>query len=148
MDKSERIDHEKKRIIDAIEDLDNEASKGYQVFHYQKKYVKEIESTDEKRKKVLIDLFKSIDNIFFQALYYYTKWKTKSLKNYKDAIEAAKLFEEAADIAFQNDWYFLIHFNLEMALHINKSLKYEDEVQRLIQKNILFMKENYQNKEF
>jgi len=148
MNKSERIDHEKKRIIDAIEDLDNEASKGYQVFHYQKKYVKEIESTDEERKKALIDLFKSTDNIFFQALFFYTKWKTKSLKNYKDAIEAAKLFEEAADIAFQNDWYFLIHFNLEMALHINKSLKYEDEVQKLVQKNILFMKKNYQNKEF
>lgn len=131
------MSNERKKIVEHIEELQKDPSYSNLVANDQEKYIREIEAADEQRLTELSLLLESIDNVYFQALHHYANWKLRNKKlRYKEAIEAARLFEEGADLALQNEYDFLLHQNLEMALFVMKSLKYNDEIERLVTKMI------------
>ena len=149
MKSENKTKHDRERILEYIEKLEKDPSDSYPVARFQKVYLNEIETADEKRLKALSHFFESIGNIYFQALHHYANWKLQGNgTRYKEAVEAAELFEKGADLALQGEFDFLLHQNLEMALSIKKSLNYNDEIERLLSKTIENMKFLYEKKKY
>ncbi|MBU7047414.1 MAG: hypothetical protein HXS54_13355 [Theionarchaea archaeon] len=147
MQSQEKVKHETENILGHIEKMERDSTDGYLVARYQRRYFKEIETTKEERLKELIMLFKYIDSVYFKTLYHYAKWKLNiDRTSYKEAEEAARLFEKGADLALRNGWDRLVTPNLEFALFVNRSLNYKDEIQRLILTTIDYMKVFYKEK--
>jgi hypothetical protein len=147
MKSKERMTHEMKKILEHIEKMEKDSENHHLVARDQKKYLRKIETANVQRPEELIQLLEQIDNIYFQALYHYANWKLRSDETtYKEAKKAAELFENGADLAIQSEFYFLLHQNLEMALFIKRSLRYKDEVRRLVSKTIKNMKILYEKK--
>jgi hypothetical protein len=137
MKRKDKVSNERKGIVEHIKELEEDPSRNYLVADDQERYIREIEAADEQRLTELSLLFESIDNVYFQALHHYANWRLRNKKSrYKEAKEAARLFEDGADLALQNEYDFLLHQNLEMALSVMKSLKYNDEIERLVTKTI------------
>lgn len=142
-----KVKHDTENILGHIEKMERDSTKGYLVADDQRIYFTEIKTAKEERLKELITLFRSIDSVYFKALYHYAKWKLNiDRTSYKEAVEAARLFEKGADLALQNGWDRLVTPNLEFALIVNRFLNYKDEIQRLILKTIEYMKVFYKEK--
>ena len=147
MQSQEKVKRETDNILGHIEKMERDSTDGYLVANDQRRYFKEIETANEERLKELITLLKSIGSVFFKALHHYAKWKLNiDRTSYREAVEAARLFEKGADFALRNGWDRLVTPNLEFALIVNRSLNYKDEIQRLILKAIEYMKVFYKEK--
>jgi hypothetical protein len=147
MKSKERMTHEMEKILEHIEKMEKDSENHHLVARDQKKYLKKIETANVQKPEELIQLLEQIDNIYFQPLYHYANWKLRNDETtYEEAEKAAKLFENGADLAIQSEFYFLVHQNLEMALSIKRSLRYKDEVRRLVSKTIKNMKILYEKK--
>lgn len=147
MKSKEGVNNDAKRILEHIEEMEKDSARNHLVARDQERYQKEIETADEQKLKELIQLFELVDSVYFRALNHYTNWKLQSDETrYQEAVIAAELFENGADLALQSEFDFLLHQNLEMALFINRSLNYKDEVKRLVSRTIENMKVLYEKK--
>jgi hypothetical protein len=141
MKSKKKMTHDRERVLRHIQRVERDPASHYLVAYDQKKFLGEIETGDEQRLEELIQLLDPIKNVYFRALYHYAKWKLRNDgAEYKEAVKAAELFEEGADLALKSGLYFLLHQNLDMALSLNKSLGYDDEVKRLVSKVVGNMK--------
>lgn len=147
MKSKKRMNNDAKMILEHIEEMEKDPARNYLVAYDQERYQKKIETANEQKLEELIQLFELVDNVYFRALSHYANWKLQSGETrYKEAVKAAESFENGADLALQSEFDFLFHQNLEMALFINRSLNYKEEVKRLVSKTIENMKVLYEKK--